>query len=578
MLNHKGRFCLTVFSCLALLLLAFALRALGADYGYFHGDERISDAAKVLTGDLVPGQHFYPPLINYVNGLAFGGLFVVGLPFGWWDGAGSFRAQYFQDPTVFYVTARLVTAVFGALLAPLFYLCARRIGLGHVASLITGLVAVLYPLAVFQSHIAKGDVAMASFIVAAIALTLARVDTRAPFRCDVLLGVAVVLALSFKQSAVFVLAPLVFGHLAVLAYREGARACGQAFLRGIVTVLVLWPILNIGTLLDFQSFLEYQQIQSVMSIRGAGQPLSGLSTLMARVPQLVLGMNPVLGLAALLFPVCLLAPICDRRYTPHLLVIWGALMIGTVATAVLVGPRQPEHLWIGNFAGFLLLSGLGLTGLVTGARPRLRPLYALIVAAGLGLSAWGAQQPIKQALAEPIYREADVLLRDRYADRRVLSAIKTEIPIEQAARDMQFARWERLAEKYDVTLPEMAEERFAETTAPEAQFIYPMPVVMYGLEHLDEDAEGYRVQAHAWPLQSEEWRLDYWREQGFTVVLLLDLDYMLNEAGSQLIRAFAAEVVARCVRTHTVMPKKPLFLERELSVFDCSEQHSEAGG
>lgn len=208
----------------------------------------------------------------------FGALFAVGLPFGWWDGVGSFRAQYFDDPTVFYVTARLVTAAFGALLAPIFYLCARRIGLAPGTSLITGLLAALFPLAVYQSHIAKGDVAMATFIVAAIAATLARVGTDRPFRWDALFGLAVVLALSFKHSAVFVLAPLALGHLLILGFREGARAAGLAFLRGIIVVLILWPILNIGTILDFKTFLEYQQIQSVMSIRGNDGPLSGVAT------------------------------------------------------------------------------------------------------------------------------------------------------------------------------------------------------------------------------------------------------------------------------------------------------------
>ncbi|QFT94769.1 Dolichyl-phosphate-mannose-protein mannosyltransferase [Roseovarius sp. THAF9] len=578
LLKHKPAILLTIFPCAALFLLAFVLRALGVDYGYFHGDERISDAAKVLTGDLIPGQHFYPPFINYVNGIAFGALFAVGLPFGWWDGVGSFRAQYFDDPTVFYVTARLVTAAFGALLAPIFYLCARRIGLAPGTSLITGLLAALFPLAVYQSHIAKGDVAMATFIVAAIAATLARVGTDRPFRWDALFGLAVVLALSFKHSAVFVLAPLALGHLLILGFREGARAAGLAFLRGIIVVLILWPILNIGTILDFKTFLEYQQIQSVMSIRGNDGPLSGVATLAARLPHLVLGLTPVFGLVALVFPVCLLAPIIARRFKPHLLMIWLALMIGTLSTAVLVGPRQPEHLWIGNFAGFLLLAGLGLAGLLSGVRSGLRPVVTVLIIAGVGLATLGAARPIMQAIADPVYLETDDILRDRYVGTRVLSMVETDIPIKEAARDMQIARWERLAEKYQVTLPDMAEERLQKTEAPDAQFIFPMPVAMYGLEHVDEDAEDYTVQAHAWPLQSQEWQLDYWLKQGFTVVILKDLDYMRNEVSSQLIRAFAEELVGRCTIVDSIEPRKPLFLEREISVFECAEADDNASG
>lgn len=569
LLKHKPRRIVSVLFCLAFFLLAFVLRALGVDYGYLHGDERISDAAKVLTGDLIPGQHFYPPFINYVNGVAFGALFAVGLPLGWWDGVGSFRAQYFDDPTVFYVTARLVTAAFGALLAPIFYLSARRVGLTPGASLITGLLAALFPLAVYQSHIAKGDVAMATFIVAAIAATLARVDTERPFRWDALFGLAVVLALSFKHSAVFVLAPLALGHLVILGSREGPRAAGLAFLRGIVVVLILWPILNIGTVLDFKTFLEYQQIQSVMSIRGNDGPFSGIATLAERLPQIVPGLNPVFALVGLAFPLLLPAQIFAQKFKPHLLTIWLALLIGTLGTALMVGPRQPEHLWIGNFAGFLLLAGLGLTGLLTSVRHGLRPLVALLIIAGVGLSSLGASRPIMQALAKPVYHETDDILRDRYGDTRVLSMVETDIPIKQAARDMEISRWERLAEKYNVTLPDMAEERLQQSAAPDAQFIFPMPVAMYGLEHVDEDAEGYTVQAHAWPLQSQEWQLDYWLDQGFSVVILKNLDYMRNEVASPLIRAFAEELVARCTIVDSIEPRKPLFLEREISVFDC---------
>lgn len=83
----------------------------------------------MLTGDLVPGQHFYPPPIHDLNALGLAGRFALGLPLAWWGGPGAFRAQYFSDPTVFHVTARLLAALIGALLAPLFYAIARCAGL-----------------------------------------------------------------------------------------------------------------------------------------------------------------------------------------------------------------------------------------------------------------------------------------------------------------------------------------------------------------------------------------------------------------------------------------------------------------
>ena len=79
-MSISGRKWVGTMSVLVLFTVAFLLRAVGADYGYFHGDERINEAAKVLTGQLVPEQHFYPPLINYLNAIGLAGLFGLGPP------------------------------------------------------------------------------------------------------------------------------------------------------------------------------------------------------------------------------------------------------------------------------------------------------------------------------------------------------------------------------------------------------------------------------------------------------------------------------------------------------------------
>ena len=44
-----------------LFFVAWGLRVIGLDWGYLHGDERVNQAAKVLAGELIPDQHFYPP-------------------------------------------------------------------------------------------------------------------------------------------------------------------------------------------------------------------------------------------------------------------------------------------------------------------------------------------------------------------------------------------------------------------------------------------------------------------------------------------------------------------------------------
>lgn len=555
--------------CFLLFVAAFAVRFFAADYGYFHGDERINEAAKVLAGQLVPGQHFYPPFINYLNAVALGLLFVVGKFAGWWAGTGDFRAQYFTDPTVFYVTARMVTALTGALLAPLFYGVARAVGVTRPLALAVGAVAVVFPLGVFMAHIAKGDTGLATALVAVFWVMLCRLQGGRGW--DWSLGLAVVLALSFKHSAVFVLAPLALGVIVLLAVAEGVKTALVSFGRAMAVILLLWPVLNIGILLDLRNFLDYQKIQAVMSLQSGGQGAeAGLLVLLWRGMELIFGMNPVLTAVALLTPLLLAWPggVLQRRVA--LGVIWVSLMIGTVLVAVMAGPRQPEHLWIANFAGFLLLDGLVLAGLAMNARQGARLVGAGLLAAALGLQVVGSAIVLWQAAAVPIQRSVGDYLAGTFGDRKVLTSMALVVPQMKEAQGFELARMERLAQKYQITLPEMAEERIIQHSAEGALFYVNMPGVMYGLEGVEDGKIDYEVKAHAWPLQPEEWQLEYWLEQGFSVFAVQDFDEYAYRSEPQMRQEFFQQMAQQCRRVQVFEPRKRLFLEREVVVFDCA--------
>ena len=558
-------------SVLVLFTVAFLLRAVGADYGYFHGDERINEAAKVLTGQLVPEQHFYPPLINYLNAIGLAGLFGLGQVLDWWSGPSGFRAQYFEDATPFYVTARLLTAATGALLAPLFYGIARHSGLARDRAFAVGLVGALFPLGVFMSNIAKGDVALATALIATIWATLVRFDTPRPGRWDVIVALMAVLTVSFKQSGVLILAPLALGYWLLIARSEGGRACATSVGRILLTAAIAWPILNIGLVLDFASFLEFQKIQAVMSVTGDADRTVGLVTLLDRLATPVLGLNPVWLVAALLAPLALLLPGVRLDHKPMLIVVWIALVLATVGTALLVGSRQPEHLWIANFAGLALLAALALAGLSAAPQPVLRFGATAALAVGLVLSASNAAIPLRQANAPAIREEVDTRIARDYADERIITMLETNLPKRMEAQAMEHARWDRLAAKYDVVMPELSEERLVRENVPGAVFYIGMPTVMYGLEGVDEDAEDYVVQAHAWPPQREEWQLDYWLDQGFSVFVVKNLPYMRDEVPSDLMRGFFADMEARCVLDAEFSARKPLYLERDVSIFRCPQ-------
>ena len=104
----------------ALLAVALALRLWGIHYGlpwlfYFHDEPQVVlRALRFGTGDLNPHFFIWPgTLLLYLAFFAYGGLYVAGLVAGWWHVATEFAAAYFQDPTAFYLLARLESVAFG---------------------------------------------------------------------------------------------------------------------------------------------------------------------------------------------------------------------------------------------------------------------------------------------------------------------------------------------------------------------------------------------------------------------------------------------------------------------------------
>jgi hypothetical protein len=558
--------------CLATFTFGLVLRAIGLDWGYFHGDERINDAAKVLSGDLAPGQLFYPPFVHYLNATGFAGLFGVGLLLGWWDGVAGFRAQYFEDPSIFFMTARWIMAVLGAMMAPLFLLIARRVGLSLPVAIVCGLAGVLFPLGVLMGHIAKGDTALATFTIAALWAALARLDTPNPRRWDFLFGLFVVLALSFKQSALFVLAPMSLAYLVLIALKEGARALGLSFVRGISLVLVLWPLLNIGILLRFQDFLEYQKIQSVMSVRGTDEPMVGLMTFIDMILRADIGLSPVFALVALIAPVLMLWKQGVIRNDKLLVFTWIGGVVASGFLAYVAGERQPEHLWIANFSLFLLMACLALGAIVQTASGALRWVATGVFALGLAWLAVGAGDVVRQAVATPLGDDVDALITEDYPDRKIVSMVDSNLPITPDAQAMMIARLDRLAAKYNVDMPPIAEERLITEAAPDAVFRVDMPVVMGGLEVADDD-EDYEVQPHTWPYQAEEWTLTYWLDHGIDVIIFEGIDEMYNRQGTQFMVDFYEEAVARCGIASEMLARKPLYIEFDITIFDCKDAH-----
>jgi len=556
---------------LGLFLAAFLVRATGLDFGYFLGDERIGDAAKVLTGQIVPGDHYYPPLVHYLNAVAFGVLFGAGWLLGIWPDTAAFRAEYFSDPTVFYLTARVTTALFGALLAPMFYLVGRSLDLSHRAAIIAGLIGVLMPLAIHMSHIAKGDTALAVAGVAVVAAMLYRHRLGRSTARDILLGVAVTMAVSFKHSFVLIAFPLALVHVGLLAHRVGSRAALASAGRSILAILVLWPVLNIGILLDFRDFIVFQKIQSVMSFQSGGSYLQALQMMAARAMEYETGITPAASFLALLFPVYLVSPTCQLPQKALLAGTWAAVLVSILVTAKMVGLRQPEHFWLSQLALMQLFAALMIADLMRAAHGRMRVLGRASLGLVLAMSLVGSGLVLRQALMPPMSEQLNALILRDYADRRIFTGTPLTLAQSAEAAAWETARLDRVARKYDVEMPERAAERFNDRDTGTPVYFLNAPGGLYGLENAsEEDLKGI-IRPYAWPLQPEEWTLSFWRDLGVDVFIVRDLASNFTPTSGKLFRAFYTELVETCVVAETLKARKPLFLEFDITILTCAD-------
>ncbi|HVP38530.1 MAG TPA: hypothetical protein VMS93_05030 [Candidatus Saccharimonadales bacterium] len=117
----------------AILAAALVLRLPGLTYGlpslFYHHDEPqiVLRALRFGTGDLNPHSFRWPGTWHMeLMFLAYAGLFVAGRLTGAWPGAAAFAAQYFKDPTVFYVLGRVVSLALGLATVPLAFGMAGR--------------------------------------------------------------------------------------------------------------------------------------------------------------------------------------------------------------------------------------------------------------------------------------------------------------------------------------------------------------------------------------------------------------------------------------------------------------------
>ena len=555
-----------------LFLLALAIRCIGLLWGGVHADENISDPAKVLTGQLIPSSHYYPPLLNYLTAAGYAVLYAIGIPMRLWRSTAEFRAAFFDNPDPFLLVLRLVVSFTGAVAAPLSAAIAARLGLSRASCLLVGVASALLPISVWRSHIGKQDLGVAASALLAVwamvryAQELRRVDV-------VWFGAAVALAVSFKQSAVFVVAP--FGvALLFLARRAGHSwpRLAQDSLIAVAVGIIVWVPLNAGVWLDWSNFLDYQKVLAAMHMQQRGFR----DTFEAVGPLLT---DRFSGPTLPLLVGFMISPFFWRRL--DIFLIWMSTLVSVIVTAAISGNRADVQLYV---PVSVLIGTIGImTWLWMAGRKDWSRWPGMVgLASAFVVLVAGSLEVARQALATPIHsRVAEVLRKvDGIGRRRILATDLqlTGLPVAGNADHDVRERDERLAQRYGVTLGPRVRPY-----APEEgrYYIRALPFAMSGLESFEGDLKV--VKPFAWPLQPEEWRLDYWLNKGFTVFVIRDEQAFLSppdrpcSSGSAALgdcymrvdvyRRLHQDIHDRCTLVAAIPAGRPLFEEADTKVY-----------
>ena len=151
-----------------------------------------------------------------------------------------------------------------------------------------------------------------------------------------------------------------------------------------------------------------------------------------------------------------------------------------------------------------------------------------------------------------------------------MTTLDLPLPQTRDAQDYEWARVMRTAEKYNLQMPNIAPERRIPEDRAGAYFVVPMPEVMFGLEGTtDADMEG-RIAPYAWPPQAADWKLENWLADGVDLFVVSDLEGWLGKDNAPVMQSFFVELETKCTVIQSFQARKPLFLEREVRVLDCS--------
>ena len=401
-------------------------------------------------------------------------------------------------------------------------------------------------------------------------------DSPAAKVADVLVGMAVAIAISFKQTAVFLVAPALIGFVALLRWDCGLpwSRIARGALVSLLACVVAWVPMNVGILLDPLGFLDYQRATAIMMTREATA---------YQIARHVLGLlaENVSGLTAAGLLAWLIAPFVRRD--PRFLNLWVSTVFAYVAFSAISGGLRIESRYLlpFNMLAFTLGCIAALSLIEWEGRSRVFGWFLTI--AILVFEGFGFIEVVRQALTTPVsVRCSEVVesIADPERDRilTVSRYLIGRLPIDTAALEEDHQRHERLAKKYGVKLPDRAEENKSHRyQAGRGYYVRNMPFAMGGMEDLKAEVAERAVKPFWWPIQPEEWNLDYWTKQGFDIFVVRD-ESAMESSGIPEYRSLHQQIKQRCEQVALLPSRRHLFGEGEIRIYRLRDPGSPLQG
>ncbi|MBX2811866.1 MAG: phospholipid carrier-dependent glycosyltransferase [Myxococcales bacterium] len=548
-------------------MFAWLVRIIGIEWGGQNSEEYIDSAVKALAGQLVPPQHFYPPLSNYLNAITFIVMYVLARLGGFFSSTAELRQLYVDNPMPFYYAARLFTAFLGALTAPLATLIALKYGLTRRSSFLVGLIMALLPVSILWSHVSKPQIGMTTGLIFLILAVVHLLYQPCSTAHAALVGVAAAIAGAYKHSAIFLIAPLLVGLLA-LEIRDPRVHRKLTISHTVVTIsvgLLVWSVLSIGILLDLPNFLEYQTIQAQMSYG----PNGIAAFFQTSLPTLISFCG---GATPLLFLGFFVVPFVFRDN--HTLLFWCSTIVGLVLVIIFARGQTSSGFFLPFTSYIVLFTAIFFGRLADSYEPHRRRLGRICLVGSLLCVLFGTTWVLRQAITYPVKKELARVIQGHAAPEttRILAADIDKIDLTQSfeARKAEQARHTRLAKKYNISLDTAGSKHH---TAPPNQrltyYIIPIPWITSGLEYVEEKDIAV-IKPFIWPRQREEWTLDYWLKDNFRLFVVRKEWWMTTKAHPTVV-TFHKAIIDRCELLHIAPSRRPLFWEEEYRVYDCEK-------